>query len=241
MLNRPESGPARRHRATVAAAAFVTAAVLATAGCTSSEAAGSGQDTAGDKAKKPSVVAPGKPGEQAATLSPEDAAKKAGDDAPNSADVDYVRMMIEHHRQALTMTELAPDRVRSAKVQRLAERIKAAQGPEIEAMQGWLKQHGKQPQDNSDHEHGHDHGSGHGSGDAAMPGMATEAQLAALRKAKGAAFDELFLKLMITHHGGAVTMATDVLSDGRNILVSEMANDVIAQQTAEIERMRKLP
>ena len=44
-----------------------------------------------------------------------------------------------------------------------------------------------------------------------MPGMATEAQLKKLRAAKGKAFDELFLTLMITHHEGAITMATDVM------------------------------
>ena len=45
---------------------------------------------------------------------------------------------------------------------------------------------------------------------------------------------------MITHHQGAITMATDVLSEGNNILVEEMANDVIAQQTSEINRMRSM-
>ncbi|MFE6852269.1 DUF305 domain-containing protein, partial [Streptomyces sp. NPDC057674] len=79
---------------------------------------------------------------------------------------------------------------------------------------------------------GHDHHS--------MPGMASEAQLEQLRNAKGKAFDALFLKLMITHHEGAVTMAAEVLSEGNNVLVEEMANDVIAQQSAEIGRMRSL-
>jgi uncharacterized protein (DUF305 family) len=73
-----------------------------------------------------------------------------------------------------------------------------------------------------------------------MPGMATDEQLAALRKADGAAFDRLFLTLMITHHQGAVTMATEVLSGGRNVQVEEWANEVIAQQTSEIRRMRAL-
>ena len=45
---------------------------------------------------------------------------------------------------------------------------------------------------------------------------------------------------MITHHQGAVTMATEALSQGNNVLVEEMANDVIAQQTAEMSRMRAM-
>ncbi|MFV0131103.1 DUF305 domain-containing protein [Streptomyces sp. HMX112] len=39
---------------------------------------------------------------------------------------------------------------------------------------------------------------------------------------------------------GAVTMATEALSQGDNIQVQGMANDVIAQQTAEIDRMRSM-
>ena len=77
-------------------------------------------------------------------------------------------------------------------------------------------------------------------GPAGMPGMATDAQLAQLRAAKGKAFDDLFLKLMITHHEGAVAMAVDALTDGNNIRVEEMANEVISQQTTEIDRMRKM-
>nr|WP_206313388.1 DUF305 domain-containing protein [Streptomyces coryli] len=190
------------------------------AGCSSD-----GDDKAAPK-DGPSVIAPGKPGEAAETLSAKDAAKKGDDDTPNSADFAYVRMMIEHHTQALTMTKAAPKRAESTQLKRLAKRIAAAQEPEIGTMRGWLKQN-----DGDKAAGGHDE---HGP----MPGMATEAQLKSLRAAKGKAFDKLFLKLMITHHDGAVTMATDVLAQGNNVLVEEMANDVIAQQTAEINRMR---
>jgi uncharacterized protein (DUF305 family) len=176
----------------------------------------------------PSVIVPGKPGESNRMLSTEEAARqRAEDDSPNSADVAYARMMIEHHTQALAMTELAPDRAESTKVEKLAERIAAAQGPEIATMKGWLKNHGK-PEQGDGHEHG------------AMPGMATEAQLTELRAAHGKAFDQLFLTLMITHHNGAVTMATDVKGQGNNIQIEEMADEVVAQQTSEITRMRDM-
>jgi uncharacterized protein (DUF305 family) len=136
-------------------------------------------------------------------------------------------MMIEHHTQALEMTELAPDRAESSQVKALADRISAAQGPEIATMKAWLKEHGKAAKSD-----GHDH--------ASMPGMATEAQLKKLSAAKGKAFDELFLTLMITHHAGAITMATDVKAQGNNIRIEEMADDVVAQQTSEINRMRDM-
>ncbi|MFF0447391.1 DUF305 domain-containing protein [Streptomyces sp. NPDC004609] len=210
------------------AASVALAAALALGACESN----SGNDSK-SKAEKAnsgaSVVAPGKPGEPAKTLTPEQATKAAPKDTPNDADFAYAQMMIKHHGQALTMTDLAADRAASTQVKRIAERISAAQRPEIAAMEGWLANNGA-----GKAKGGHDHGS------MAMPGMATDAQLKQLRAAKGKAFDELFLKLMITHHQGAVTMATDALSDGNNILIQEMANDVISQQTSEIGRMRKM-
>nr|WP_239149337.1 DUF305 domain-containing protein [Streptomyces sp. SID12501] len=182
-------------------------------------------DAGSVKATGPSVIAPGLPGEAARTLTPEEAKAQLPDDSPNSADISYARRMIEHHAQAIEITELVPKRAESTPVKLLAERIAAAQGPEIAAMQGWLEDNGS-----DDKPTGHTH--------EAMPGMATEAQLATLRTAEGKAFDKLFLTLMITHHEGAVAMATEVKGQGNNVRIEEMADDVIAQQTAEINRMR---
>lgn len=212
-------------RASVVAAGLTALAVLGLTGCDSDT-----DDTGSAATSGPSVIAPGGPGEANRTLSAEEAARqRAEDDSPNSADVSYVRMMIEHHAQALEMTDLVPDRAESPKIVKLAERIAAAQRPEIGAMKGWLKTHGKAAGGGG---HDHDH--------ATMPGMATQAQLENLRAADGKAFDQLFLTLMITHHEGAITMATEVKGQGNNIRVEEMADDVVAQQTSEITRMRDL-
>ncbi|MFE6893959.1 DUF305 domain-containing protein [Streptomyces sp. NPDC057694] len=208
----------------VAVPALIAALALGVTGCDS------GADAKADSASSSgsSVIAPGKPGEAAETLSAQDAQRRKPDDRPNSADVGYAQMMIQHHEQALKMTELAPKQAESKQVKRLAERIAAAQGPEIDTMRAWLKKYGK-PQSPSGH-----------AAHEAMPGMATEAQLKKLRAARGASFDALFLKLMITHHQGAVTMATEVKSGGNDVVVEEMADDVIAQQTTEISRMRDM-
>jgi len=209
-------------RAPYAAAALAALAALTLAGCDS------GANPKSASATGPSVLAPGKPGEANRTLSAQDAQdQRADDDTPNSADVSYARMMIAHHAQALELTELAPQRAASVKLKALAERISAAQGPEIDAMRAWLKEYGQSEKSDA---HAH----------ARMPGMATEAQLEKLRAAKGKAFDELFLTLMITHHEGAITMATDVKGQGNNIRIEEMADDVVAQQTSEINRMRNM-
>ena len=44
-----------------------------------------------------------------------------------------------------------------------------------------------------------------------MAGMASPEQMAELAAARGAEFDRLFLRLMITHHEGAVTMVERLL------------------------------
>jgi uncharacterized protein (DUF305 family) len=199
--------------------AVAAAAAFALAGCDS----GGGTKAAGG----PGVIAPGKPGEDASTLSAAEAAKARPDDTPNQADLDYVTEMVEHHQQALLMSGLTAKRAESGQLKALANRISASQGPEIATMRAWLKANSGMT-DHSAHEH------------VSMPGMATDQQLARLGAARGAAFDRLFLKLMITHHQGAVTMATGVLSAGNNVQVEEWATELIAQQTSEIGRMRGL-
>lgn len=219
MLNRRTAAPRSR---TAGLALCLAAASAALFGCSGSDGDSGAKPQAG-----PSVIAPGKPGETPETLSAAEAAKQRPDETPNSADYAYIQMMIKHHGQALTMTDLAADRAHGKDLTRLADRIASAQGPEIGTMKGWLKNHG-----GARKQKGHEHGS--------MPGMATEKQLDELRSARGEDFDRLFLKLMISHHDGAVTMATDVLAQGNNVLVEEMANDVVAQQTSEINRMRDM-
>ncbi|WP_251059540.1 MULTISPECIES: DUF305 domain-containing protein [unclassified Streptomyces] len=206
----------------IARAAVATGILLALTGCQD----GGGTDGAKDGGA--AVIAPGKPGEKARTLSPEQAAKERPDDSPNAADQAYVQHMTEHHRQALAMTALAPTRASSAGVKGLAERIAAAQQPEIGAMEKWLARYPAPGGGPAVHDH------------AAMPGMATQQQLEELADAEGADFDRLFLKLMTAHHEGALKMAGEVLTGGNNVAVEEMANEVVATQTAEIHRMRAM-
>ncbi|TDU79629.1 uncharacterized protein (DUF305 family) [Streptomyces sp. KS 21] len=196
--------------------------LLALAGCRDDDGQGAAEHGGAQ------VIAPGRPGEKARTLSPGEAAKRQPDDSPNAADRAYVQHMVEHHRQALTMSALVPERASSDGVKRLAERISAAQQPEIRAMESWSARYPAP----SGAPAGHDHG--------AMPGMATEQQLKQLAEAKGADFDRLFLTLMTAHHEGAVKMAGEALATGNNGAVEEMANEVVATQTAEIHRMRAM-
>lgn len=165
----------------------------------------------------------------------------------NDADVEFAQMMIVHHRGAVEMAGLAADRTDTPQVLDLAERIAAAQGPEIDTMSTWLEAWGAEvPADDSmagtDHG-GMDHGGGHGEGhgdDAAMPGAMTDEQMAELGSAEGEAFDEAFLTMMIEHHEGAIAMAQDETDDGENVQALELAATIARDQATEIAEMEAL-
>ncbi|MEB3372238.1 DUF305 domain-containing protein [Saccharopolyspora mangrovi] len=172
----------------------------------------------------PPVVQPGAPGDQPKVVA--SAAPDRG--GASQVEVDYLRNMIAHHQQALEMTALTAERAQNPKLRALSERIEGAQGPEIGMMQGWLDTRGAGHAGHA----GHDH--------ATMPGMATPDQLAQLGASRGPDYDRLFLRLMIAHHEGALTMATQLLSTGRDEQVHEMAQDVLVTQQDEIATMRGL-
>ncbi|HUR04378.1 MAG TPA: DUF305 domain-containing protein [Nonomuraea sp.] len=201
-----------------------TCAILLVTGCSGGTSATPPAPTAGGTAP---VIAPGRPGEEARTLNPSEAATAVPPEKVNAADIRYMQNMIVHHRQALDMSLLAASRASNDGVKRLAARIDQVQGPEIAMMTDWLKAQGQQV---PDHHAGHE----------GMPGMATPEQLASLEAAKGAAFDRLFIELMTAHHQGAITMSTEVITKGSHIRVQEIAEDISVSQAAEISRMRRL-
>jgi len=74
-----------------------------------------------------------------------------------------------------------------------------------------------------------------------MPGMLTAEQMEALRKAKDADFDRLFLAGMIQHHGGALTMVKDLFDTagaGQDAELFNFATDVDSGQRAETRIMQ---
>jgi uncharacterized protein (DUF305 family) len=148
----------------------------------------------------------------------------------NEADVMFATMMIPHHAQAIEMSDmlLAKDGI-DPKVRDLAERIKAAQGPEIAQMRDWLSSWGENPSPA---------GGGHGGHDGG--GMMGQAEMDALEKASGAEARDLFLSGMIKHHEGAVVMAETELRDGANADAKRLAQAIIDAQNQEIEEMKAL-
>jgi uncharacterized protein (DUF305 family) len=163
--------------------------------------------------------------------------------AYTAADIHFMSGMIGHHAQAITMSRWAPTHGADPAVQRLAARIINAQQDEIGAMQQWLRDRQQpvpdarpmsmtmpMPMPGMEHE-------------MLMPGMLTDEQMKALDAARGEAFDKLFLRDMIQHHNGAVTMVKQLFdTDGaaQDELVFKFASDVQVDQTTEIARMQQM-
>ncbi|MFD6176209.1 MULTISPECIES: DUF305 domain-containing protein [unclassified Isoptericola] len=227
---------ARRHAALTGA---VVLAVMLAAGCTAAP------PEAPDAASTPSsdVLAPGKPGEPARTIAPDEYEGMGDEDVVTDADADFMTRMIGHHAQAVEMARLVPERSASQQVAKLAERVRLSQEGEIRYMSRWLTDHdlpvpaaaspsaagdGSGPRAPGTHDHG------------SMPGMLTDAEMAALADADGATFDRMFLEGMITHHAGALTMVEELSSAGRDETVQEFSSNVAADQIAEIDRMSRL-
>lgn len=228
----------------LALAAGTALALLAAQAC----GADDGQESA-------NVIAPGAPGESSTPATAEEIAAVAEEQGHNEADVTYLVMMIEHHSQALEMTDLVPDRHQRDGVERIADRIAAAQDPEISAMESWLEENVFGPaRDNPAHQNFcglEGEGGHHPEGEDVplcdlevdhddMQGMVSQEDMQRLTDAEGDEFDHLFVELMTAHHEGAVAMAVDVLSEGEDQTVMRMANDLIAEQNTEIARMESL-
>ena len=179
------------------------------------------------------------------------AAAPSADPAPSArpahpADVRFMQGMVGHHAQALTMTALAPERAASPAVRLLAERIAVSQRDEIAQMARWLARHAP-PAPTAPHTghgpHAASRDTAHDTAHDAMPGMLTAAELAALGRLQGAAFDRAFLGHMIRHHEGALTMVATLLATpgaAQDPESWQVASDVDADQRAEIRRMRAL-
>jgi uncharacterized protein (DUF305 family) len=146
--------------------------------------------------------------------------------------------MIMHHSQAVQMTALLASHTENKDLRLLGARINSSQSDEINFMRRWLAARGERmsmakpgmPGMNMAREPM-----------ALMPGMLTPEQMKALRNAKGAEFDRLFLTGMIQHHNGALTMVKDLFDTagaGQDAELFNFATDADNSQRAEIRIMQ---
>jgi len=184
----------------------------------------------------PVLVQPGAPGQPTKTLPAETRPTLS---TPTAADINFMQGMIMHHAQAVEMTALIDSHTQNKQLHTLGARINKSQSDEISFMKRWLMARG-QPTTHTMH---HMPGMDMSSDSMLMPGMLSAKQMDALRKAKGAQFDRLFLTGMIQHHQGASTMVKDLFDTagaGQDAELFNFVTDVDSGQRAEIRIMQTM-
>ena len=173
----------------------------------------------------------------------DDGASGSGGEGFNDADVAFAQDMVPHHAQAVQMAQMVDGQDVSPEVAALAADIEAAQAPEIETMTGWLEEWGEEVPDTSmmgmDHS-GMEGMEGMEGMDMDMPGMMSSEEMAELDAATGAAFETMWLEMMIEHHEGAIEMAQAEQEDGEYAPAIALAEEIEAAQTEEIAVMEEL-
>jgi uncharacterized protein (DUF305 family) len=193
-------------------------------------------------AETPVVVQPGAPGKPSKTLP---SSTRATLLQPSQADVEFMQGMIMHHSQAVEMTALISSHTENKDVRSLGARISSSQSDEIKFMQRWLATRGESISmampEMPDSKMPDMDKPGHPM--PLMPGMLTPEQMEALRRAKGAEFDRLFLTGMIQHHNGALIMVKDLFDTpgaGQDAELFNFATDADNSQRAEIRIMQAM-
>ncbi|MGC5583152.1 MULTISPECIES: DUF305 domain-containing protein [Ornithinimicrobium] len=171
------------------------------------------------------------------TTAEDPAGATAAQTSHNSMDTQFAQQMIVHHEGAVEMAQLAQERAITPQVQDLAGQIEAAQDPEIELMHTWLQAWGEPSMPEDDMA---DMGHGDMGTTMQMEGMTQQEAMAELESHSGQEFDRRFLELMIEHHRGAILMAEGALTEGQDPQAQELAQQVVADQEAEIDVMEQM-
>lgn len=189
------------------------------------------------RSEKPVIVQPGAPGTPSKTLPPSTRAVLPPESA---ADVDFMQGMIVHHAQAVEMTAWIPSHTGNRRLRALGARISSSQSDEIAFMKRWLAARGEAIPKPMAAMPGMKMS---GQTMPMMPGMLTPGQMQALKKARGAEFDHLFLVGMIQHHQGALTMVKELFASpgaGQDAQLFNFATDADNTQRAEIRIMQNM-
>ncbi len=134
------------------------------------------------------------------------------------SELDFLRHMIAHHREAVTSAEQLLDVVEREELRELAQEVIAVQTREIETMRRWLEQW----YPGEDHE------------------VAYQPMMRDLEGLSPAEAERTFLEDMIMHHMMAVHNARQLLIQGlaEHEEVAVLAREIVTEQTREIQEMQ---
>ena len=173
-----------------------------------------------------------------------------------SFDQQFIDSMVPHHESALVMAQMVETRAQFPEVRALAKAIIAEQNKEIAQMKAWRKawfgsdqvppMEGHGAMDHSKMDHSKMEGSAMNHDTMTMPGslmglpLTGEMDMKKLREAKGSEVDREFLRMMIPHHAGAVTMAQEVLIQSKRPELQKLARQIVAAQAREMGEMEAI-
>lgn len=141
----------------------------------------------------------------------------------------FIANMIEHHKGAVDMANLALTNAKHQELKDMANNIISAQSKEITDMETWQKNWGYPT---SSGEMMMDH--------SAMGMMGSMDQMTKdLKGLTGDAFDKAFLASMIVHHQSAINMAYPGLTNAKHDEVKDLTKAIINAQSSEIDQMKQ--
>jgi uncharacterized protein (DUF305 family) len=172
----------------------------------------------------------------------------------DSVDVGFAQDMSTHHLQAVSMASWVRDHTQDPTIKTLAFDIEGTQKSQVGMMAGYLdvwEQPESRPPNrqamswmatdaSGTHGHGGDPDHPGMQPGQLMPGMATQEELAAMRKLTGTQLDVYFLQLMIRHHEGGLSMATYGETHVKLDPLRNLARTIVTAQTGEVAYMTSL-
>ncbi|MFF9350542.1 DUF305 domain-containing protein [Streptomyces sp. NPDC014734] len=166
-----------------------------------------------------------------------DPAASSAAPSDTSVDVGFARDMSIHHQQAVEMSFIVRDRTTDVEVRRLAYDIINTQANQRGMMLGWLEMWGRPKSSGAPPMAWMGHSFTPRGDGSLMPGMATDTELDALRKAKGRAAEVMYLKLMTTHHRAGAEMARAAADAAGTEEIGNLAAGMVRGQQSEIGLM----
>ncbi len=157
--------------------------------------------------------------------------RDTGTPGADSVDAGFLQDMITHHEQAIQMSLIEIGAGVEPGVQTFAREIVLFQSYEIGLMDRQLNDWGYRRENRAPVAM---EWMGMSVAPDAMPGLASEAEMGALRDLIGRDVDALFLKLMQDHHAGGVHMASYAAEHATDPFVQELAARMARNQRIEI-------
>ena len=150
--------------------------------------------------------------------------------SPNASgapyDLQFIDTMTAHHQGAIEIARMAETKALHPELKALAKTIVAAQERENGEMKAWREKWfaAQAPAINMEMSGMHD----------SMKDM----DMKELANLSGREFDLAFIRQMIPHHEGAVSMAREALQKSQRAEIKSAAEAVIREQEAEIKQMK---